>query len=321
MTPPDRPVPGPRVDWLGVETTGGAATDLVVGLDIGGSKTHVVVTDLGGRLVTEFLASSANLAALGPATCRRRLTAVFDQIDRERVVAVCVGAAGVDSGAAARTLRQIVVAQVPGTVVRIVHDSEIILAAAGLASGIVVIAGTGSVAWGRTADGRTARTGGWGYLLGDQGSGYWLGTAAVRHTLDAADAGLAPDDLSRRLLADCGVATPDDLIGHFYATPDRRYWATRSRLVVAMAEQGDEAATAIADQAAGSLAALVHRVGTRLGIAGPVVLAGGVLVNQPAVRDRVAGLLPADSEIIVLTTDPVHGAVALARSLVEPVTH
>ena len=66
---------------------------------------------------------------------------------------------------------------------RIVHDTQLILAAADVQDGIALISGTGSVAWGRTPDGRTARAGGWGYLLGDEGSGYWVGRQAVRHAL------------------------------------------------------------------------------------------------------------------------------------------
>ena len=162
------------------------------------------------------------------------------------------------------------------------------LAAAGTPTGIALIAGTGSVAWGRSPDGRQARAGGWGYLLGDDGSGYGIARAAVRHALGRLDAGLGPDPLSTRLAAACGVARPGLLLDHFYAVSERRYWAERSRAVFELAEAGDPAAYGIVAGAAGALAALVERVSLRLAIAGPVILAGGVLVHQPLVR-AVAG--------------------------------
>ena len=76
------------------------------------------------------------------------------------------------------------------------------LAAQGLDAGIAVVAGTGSVAWGRREDGREARRGGWGHLLGDEGIGWWLGREAVRRCLARADAGLPVDDLDAAVLAD-----------------------------------------------------------------------------------------------------------------------
>ena len=136
-----------------------------------------------------MLAGSANLSSVGAAEVARQLTIVFDGLGRDGVSAVCVGAAGVDSPEQEERLRELVQDQVPGAVVQIVHDTRLILAAAGVEHGIALIAGTGSVAWGRAADGWVARAGGWGYLLGDEGSGYWVGLQAVRHALAQTDRG------------------------------------------------------------------------------------------------------------------------------------
>jgi N-acetylglucosamine kinase-like BadF-type ATPase len=297
----------------------------VVGIDIGGSKTHAV-SQVNSRVVAEVLAGSANLASVGIVEAGRQLETIFGQLDRATggtpIRAVCAGAAGVDTVEAELRLRDLITAKVPAASVRIVHDTELILAAAGLEHGVALIAGTGSVAWGRTpgsANGgpRVARAGGWGYLLGDEGSGYWIAREAVRHALRLADLGQRPDRLSQQLAADCGLQRPSQLIDHFYASPERRYWAGHARVVFELAACGDRAGTRILDDAATALAGLVGTVVDVLGEPLPVVLGGGVLVHQPALSGRVAGLLGKRGlvDIRVLDRDPAHGAARLAGAL------
>ena len=146
----------------------------------------------------------------------------------------------------------------------IVHDTQLILAAVGADDGIALIAGTGSVAWGKSAGGSTSRAGGWGYLLGDEGSGYWLGRQAVRHALAQVDRGDPPDRLTKRLTADCGLEQPGQLLDQFYANSERRYWAGHSRLVFELAAAGDEASRQLVDEATTALVGIVSVVGAAL---------------------------------------------------------
>jgi N-acetylglucosamine kinase-like BadF-type ATPase len=297
----------------GLEGTAG----YTVGIDIGGSKTQAVCYS-DGELLAEVLAGSANLASVGAVEAGRQLDAIFDQlgrsIDVQQITAICAGAAGVDTVEAELRLRDLIAQKMPHASVRIVHDTELILAAAGLDFGVALIAGTGSVAWGRTPGGRVGRAGGWGYLLGDEGSGYWIGREAVRHSLGMGDRGERPDRLAQQLAADCGLQRPVQLIAHFYAQPERRYWAGHSRLVFELAAGGDPAAAAILDAGADALAGLVLTVTGVLGEPLPVVLGGGVLMHQPAMQARVtAALKPAGlTDVRVLDRDPAHGAAWLA---------
>jgi N-acetylglucosamine kinase-like BadF-type ATPase len=298
-------------------------TGLVVGIDIGGSKTHAV-SQLDGELVAEALAGSANLASVGPVEAGRALDAVFAQLHRATaetpIGAICVGAAGVDTVEAELRLCDLITARVPGASVRIVHDTELVLAAAGLDHGVGLIAGTGSVAWGRTrragthGPAREARAGGWGYLLGDEGSGYWIARQAVRHALRLTDRGRRLDRLSQQLAADCGLQRPAQLIDHFYSRPERRYWAGHARVVFELAARGDPAASAIVEASAHALSQLVGGVVDVLGEELPVVLGGGVLVHQRMLSDRVTALLLARrlTDVRVLDRDPAHGAARLA---------
>lgn len=289
----------------------------VLGLDIGGSKTQAVRAE-NGTVVGEALAGSANVSSVGTAEAGRQLDVILDRLDAKGIAAVCAGAAGVDTPASEARLRDLLAERLPDAKIRVVHDSQLILAAAGVLDGVAVISGTGSVAWGRH-DGQHARAGGWGYLLGDEGSGYWVAREAVRRTLARVDRAEPADRLGQQLAADCGLQFPDQLLDHFYAQPERRYWAGRARVVFELAGGGDEVSTSIVQAAGTALASLAAAVAGRLGSPGPVVLAGGLAVHQPALQKVVRQQL-ADrgiSDVRVLSVDPVRGAVELAQRMLE----
>ncbi|WP_394247780.1 N-acetylglucosamine kinase [Arthrobacter pityocampae] len=285
---------------------------LVVGLDIGGSKTHGALWR-GDRLVAEAKAGSANVQNVTPEDAARSLGGLFHDLrahaDGSPVTRVIAGSGGVDTPADADRLRALIAAHTPHAAVEVVHDTRLILAAGGATTGIAVIAGTGSVAWGITHDGRQARSGGWGYLLGDEGSGYWVAREAVRRALHRHDTGLAPDALDAAVLALNGITEPTELIGLFHSDAGRTYWAAQSRAVFDAAHDGEPDAAAILDTAAADLARLVLDVASVIGVPGPVVLGGGLVMHQPALQDRLRARLAAAGipDVLVLTEDPVMG--------------
>lgn len=287
----------------------------VLGLDIGGSKTQAALAE-NGTVIAEALAGSANVTSVGPDAAGEQLDLVLERLGSPRITTVVAGAAGVDTPAGEARLQELLASRLPDARIRVVHDSQIILAAAGVLDGIALISGTGSVAWGRR-DGVSARAGGLGYLLGDEGSGYWVAKEAVRRSLVRLDLGKPADLLGQQLAADCGLQSPHELLDHFYAQPERRYWAGRARVVFEMAKTGDLVSSDIVATAAKELAALVIAVAERLESSGPVVLAGGLAVNQPALQAGIRENL-ADrniGDVRVLTVDPVRGAVELAHRL------
>lgn len=288
----------------------------VVGLDVGGSKTHGVRVE-SGRIVAEAVAGSANIASVGAAEAARQLDALARRLHHPDVTAVCVGAAGVESPQAGRRLQRLVEHAFPAVPVRVVHDTHLVLAAAGLRTGVVVISGTGSAAWGRAADGAEARASGWGYLLGDDGSAFGVIRSALRHALDRLDAGEAIDALTDRLLKTCGVTDAGELLEFFYREPSRREWAARASVVFDLEAEGDAAAAAIVAEAAADLARPAVKVAARLGLDGPVVLAGGLVTHQPALRAGLERALTAAGlrDVRLLDRDPVHGAVLLAEEM------
>lgn len=125
------------------------------------------------------------------------------------------------------------------------------------------------------------------------------------------------------MAADCGLPDHTELLNHFYAQTDRRYWAGRSRVVFELANAGDATSRQIIDDAADALTALTAQVADRLGIRGPVVLAGGQAVNQPVLQQAIRRRLAEHqiTDVRVLSVDPVRGAVEIARQLLTRCVH
>ncbi|MCM6774161.1 ATPase [Nocardia sp. CDC159] len=288
-----------------------------LGLDIGGSKTMAVRAE-DGVIVAEACAGSANLASAGVAEAGRQLDLVLERVHGHGVPVVCAGAAGADTPEGRARLRDLLAERLPDAIIHIVHDSELVLAAAGVDDGVALISGTGSVAWGRYA-GRSVRAGGWGYLLGDQGSGYWVAREAVRRALARVDRGEPADRLGQALAAECGLRSTEQLLDHFYNHTDRRYWARRARIVFEQAALGDPVASAIVDDTVGHLAELVLTVTHRLSYTGPVIVAGGLAVHQPRLQQQLRHTLTEHglTDLRVLDTDPVRGALRLAQRIAE----
>lgn len=285
----------------------------VIGLDIGGSKTHGIKL-VDGAVVEDRVAGSANTQNVSTANAARSLASLLKALRADEAEEVYVGAGGVDTDDDKAALLSLITPHVPEATLTIVHDTRLILAAAGARTGIAVIAGTGSAVWGTAPDGTEARAGGWGYLLGDEGSGYWLARESVRHALHRANLDLPPDDLTRALLHECGLRSPEELIRLFHGGTDRTYWADKSRLVFDCAKTGHPASVALIQEAGRSLATQTCQVAARLRILGPVVLGGGLGLNQTALQKSFMTHLASHglTDVRVLTTEPVFGVSFLA---------
>jgi N-acetylglucosamine kinase-like BadF-type ATPase len=248
--------------------------------------------------------------------------AAFDQagLPCAPVAAACLGLAG-----AGRPEDQAVIRDWASRVylaehVNVTTDADLLLAA-GTADGwgLALIAGTGSMAFGRHADGRTARAGGWGHLLGDEGSGYALVVSGLRAVACAADGRGPATRLTEALLSGMGVSAPAGLIAEVYGGDwDRARLAGLASVVLETAARGDTVASDLVSRAARQLAetaAAVVRALTFVEQPLPVALAGGVLVSSEMYRAKVLEAF-ADVGIhtarVTVVADPAEGAVLLA---------
>lgn len=302
---------------------GGSPADAVVlGVDIGGTKTHAIAALARGGVLAEAVAGSSNVQNVSREQARAAIRDLFERLVLPPDPApsrVVIGSGGVDTPEDAAALRDLFRPHLPEARIDVVHDTRLILAAGGARTGVGVIAGTGSVAWGINEAGAEARRGGWGYLLGDEGSGYWFGREAVRHTLAVYNMDQPVDELGSLLLESCGVDAPEQLIGRFHGDTDRAYWAGRAGLVFKAAAAGHAPSIALIDDGAAHLARIAAAVAGQLGLTGPVVVGGGLGMNQPALQERFAAHAGALglTNVSFLHRDPVFGAVDLARGVLD----
>jgi N-acetylglucosamine kinase-like BadF-type ATPase len=284
---------------------------VVLGLDIGGSSSRARLS-AGGRVLAEAEGAGANVGVLPRAIVERRLTALLGEIGDAHPDACCAGAAGAEVPEARARLDQLLARLLPGCRITVVHDARLVLAAAELDSGIALIAGTGSVAYGRDGRGRESRAGGWGWLLGDDGSGAWLAREAAREVMRRAEVGESGGPLGEALLAAVRVRGAEELTGRLHGFREPSRWAALAHVVFDTAA-ADAGAEALLERAADGLGDLVERVRRALSIKGPVVLAGGLLLNNARLESAVRRRL-GPAAALRLEEPPVAGAVRLAES-------
>jgi N-acetylglucosamine kinase-like BadF-type ATPase len=300
----------------------------VLGIDAGGTKTVCLLADDRGQILAESRASGANLQVMGELEVEKVLHRVMEETLGDHDLhpdAICLGIAGVDRPEDAAAVRGIMRRIGHKTRTLVVNDALVALVAgAGDHPGVVVVAGTGSIAYGRDNSGRAARAGGWGYLLGDEGGGFWIGRAALSAVVRQFDHRGPATLLTDLVLKEMQLSTPSELIHAIYVQGlQRGAIAGIADVVQQASDAGDAVAADILDRAASELATAAASVVTRLGMRGdvfPTVLAGGIFRGIPslatALETRLAEVAPR-SEVRRLTVEPAQGAVTLALAAVR----
>jgi N-acetylglucosamine kinase-like BadF-type ATPase len=285
-----------------------------LGVDGGQSSTTAVIGDEDGRVVGVGRGGPSN--HVGGPERRAKLVAVMHaclldacakaglDADRVHFTSACLGFSGGPAD------KESILKDILSSDRTVVTDDALIALAGATAGepGVVVIAGTGSIAFGRNSVGRTARAGGWGYLFGDEGGGFWIARQALRVALRWEEGWGLPSSLRARLLDSTGKRNINDLLHRCYTTEfPRPRVASLSILVNQAAEIGDPAAVEILDQAARELALLAVAVRGQLFEAGEATLvtySGGVFGSRILAgrfRDWMA------SEVGVRVMAPVYG--------------
>ena len=295
----------------------------VLGIDAGGTKTVCLLADGHGAVVSEARGPGANLHASGEPAVETVLRGVIDAAIARRAVvpaAICLGMAGVDRDDEARAVRAIMCRIAPKARALVVNDALIALVAgAGDAPGIVIIAGTGAIAYGRNPAGEAARAGGWGHMIGDEGSGFWIGREAVAAVMRAADGRGPATRLTQEILAHFTAEDVSRLPRIVYDRDEpRRRVAALGPIVQRAAGAGDAVATRILESAADELVLAARSVAARLEMRGDpftFFLAGGVFPVVPWLADelprRLREVAPR-GQVRRLDREPAAGAVWLA---------
>lgn len=258
---------------------------LFMGIDGGGSGLRVLLAEETLAVYGESRGPAVNPSTIGRERAAQiiqgAMRAALGDLSPERVAAVGIGIAGAAASHSAPWLIKVVRGVLPEALVVPSADYDIALVGAvGERQGVLILAGTGSLVYGVNASGESLLLGGWGYLLGDEGSGYWLGLEGLR-AVTAAEEGLSPPTALRALLFGAlGIKTARDLIPRLYGevAPPVRLIAQLAPHVLAAAHEGDMMAQAIAKRGAERLAQMARHAMCQLGLISPnIAFAGGVL--------------------------------------------
>ena len=293
----------------------------VLGIDAGGTKTRALLATEGGEVLATASAGGANLRTHGELAVEKVLHAVTEAATARAGVgpdAVALGIAGAGRPDDALVLREILRRIGFRDRVVVTNDAHIaFVAGSARRIGVAVVCGTGSIAWGQNAEGTTARAGGWGWRVGDEGSGFWIGERAIRHVLRALDGRGPSTALEAALLEHFAIDRPDRIVKAIY---DGEYPRPRVALfavaVEAAAGNGDAVAARILSDAAGELVLAANTVIGRLGLSTApydVVLSGGTFRALGSL-ERAVGEKLANGQARVqrLEEEPARGAVQLA---------
>jgi N-acetylglucosamine kinase-like BadF-type ATPase len=301
-----------------------------LGIDAGGSRTRGAVGDQH-RVLGRAETSSSKIQRVGEAEARRALRTVIEEtcksagVRANSIEQVCIGISGFSDPGVAETVRSIVGEIVPAPV-EVVGDMMIALEAAfGALPGCIVNAGTGSFALGRNERCIFARVGGWGPAISDEGSGYWIGRAAVAAVLRAHDSGKSTA-LAGAITQAWHLTTYEDFVRVAIASPPPDF-AQLFPTVLREAEQGDPIACEVLERAGVEVAELARLA---IGQLWPdskrvrVAILGGVLESSWPTRRAFAASLRSSCPGCAISfgnVEPVLGAVAIARKHAAVSTH
>ncbi|MEP6800577.1 MAG: BadF/BadG/BcrA/BcrD ATPase family protein [Acidobacteriota bacterium] len=293
----------------------------VLGIDAGGTKTRALLADADGRVLAAATGGGANLRTHGELEVEKVLHALAEEAEGRagvRADALAVGIAGADRPDDHAVLRTILRRIGFKDRVVVTNDARIaFVAGSPLRVGVALICGTGSIAWGRNGRGEIARAGGWGWHLGDEGSGFWIGEHALRAVMRAGDGRGPRTVLEAAVLAHFRLSRLEEIVRSVYDAEYPRHQVSLFAVEVARAAlAGDEVASEILREAAGELALAAGSVIARLGLTGSaydVVLSGGTFGALPRLQEEVARALSLPgASVVPLAEEPAMGAVRLA---------
>jgi N-acetylglucosamine kinase-like BadF-type ATPase len=297
--------------------------EFFLGIDGGGSKTAAVIVDSQGRIRGHGQAGSANYHTVGLETAVDHLTEATTQASRSAgcrapLSAAWVGIAGLDNP----TDHEVLLPKLRSlaTSLRLTNDAELVLSALDSAVGVALIAGTGAVALGRDRSGTRKRASGWGHLMGDEGSGYYIGSQALQAVVRAIDGRGGSTPLVEGLMTFWKLSRPDDLLYQVYHRADKSDIARLAPLAFETAQAGDPVAQGIIRRAARELALAALTVGRGLEFSGedlPLALGGSLLLCQERYREETLRAIRRERPIrdVVLASEPAKSAARAARQL------
>ncbi len=299
----------------------------LLGVECGGTRTIALLANAAGREIRRAAFGPANLRLLNDSQLLRHFRALQQEFPAPD--AICIGMAGARSEADWMRIRETAGNAWKNAPCHATNDLETALAADRLprnaphpAARVLVLSGTGSCCYGRGADGRTRRLGGWGHILGDKGSGHEIGLRALKAVVFYLDLDGRWTNLGKRILRALNLNEPDELIG-WVRDASKSDVAALAPEVFAAAARRDPIAIDILSGAASALAKDAVNCAKGLAAKGArvrFVFNGSILLRQPKFAKQVAARIRErwpEADCAPLKRDSVHGAVELAKRMIQ----
>ena len=297
----------------------------IIGIDGGGTKTVGMLTTATGQKLAQVQSGPSNYHVVGQTETQAVLKNVVEElcekagIPSTSVIHYCLGMAGLGRAEDKKVIGRICDELGIRENRILTHDAHIALVG-GIEKqhGVIVISGTGAIVYGINADGKEARASGWGYLLGDEGSGYDIAINGLRAVARAADGRGRPTKLTNRILNALTLNAPSDLIRWVHAA-SRDTVAQLAEIVFDTAQTGDATAEQIVDGAAAELVCAASSVIEQLACvaAFDIVLSGGNLIHQPVFVDKLRRQftrIAPEASVLLPKHEPAYGAVLVAQA-------
>lgn len=295
-----------------------------MGIDGGGSTLRLAITDANLNLIASYQQSTANPNLIGHDIAKKHIQESIQtllersEIHANEVIAVGIGIAGASNAHSEDWLLSTVSPVLPNSFLVPSSDLEIALVGAlGQQDGILVLAGTGSAIFGCSPDEQTLQLGGWGYLLGDEGSGYWIGLQALQRLIQDTEQNYdrfvdyQPSSLNNKILQYLEITSARDLIAWLYRNPDppTPRVASLSKLIIEEANSGNWDAINLVQHATILLANKVQLMKYQLGTPNtPVAFAGGLLDNDNRLSQELTQRLGLSTRPIAKYPTVIGGA-------------
>jgi N-acetylglucosamine kinase-like BadF-type ATPase len=296
----------------------------LIGIDGGGTKTKMLCIDLSGRRVAKARVSGTYYRQDGISSVIKKLCDGVDEltseIDRSET-AICFGMPGYgETPEKDRAASEAIAKALAPASVCFVNDANCAWAGAfALNDGVNIVAGTGSIAFGRDRKGTTARCGGWSEFFSDEGSGYWLGKRALELFSKQSDGRLPKGPLYEGMRSHFRLETDYDIIDivERNVARSRKNTATLQRVLLKAAKEGDASALSVYEEAVRELAAIALSVGSQLDFSGdkiPVSCTGGLFQIEDLILEPLKHQIEAKVDAVFLPPmlPPCAGAALLA---------
>lgn len=298
-----------------------------IGIDGGGTYSRIIAVDRDMKTIGKHTGYSTNISSNSYEKVLdniKKLLMEFNHLTNTNLAdcsGLCIGSAGIDTAENTQAMEKLLKEIGVACPLKVVNDAELILATETKGTpGVAIISGTGSIGYAIGKEGAKDRAGGWGYLIDDGGSGYWLGMQAIKHALLAYDGRGKNTILTEKIISHFKIKNIENVLNYIY-TPNfnKAQIAELALLVKNAAAEGDEIAAILENEAANELFYLAKALITRNELFNhKVVLSGSVILLNDNIRKNFIKLIKkefSNVDVVPIREKPEMGAIYLAMKL------